>query len=124
MLEELGREIHHVVVLTAQDGLLVRRIGGRRSCPECGSVYNVFLKPPQSDGVCDKDAASLTHRADDQPETVRYRLEVYRESTEPVIAFYENSTPAVHSVDGGGSLDRVQEDLREAIGNPVGIEAK
>jgi adenylate kinase len=115
MLDTLGRRIDHVVVLQADDEVLVRRISGRRSCPECGSVYNVFLNRPQTEGVCDRDGAVLTHRADDQPDTVRHRLEVYRALTEPLIAYYDASPVPLHHVDGEGGLDEVQDNVRASI---------
>jgi adenylate kinase len=116
MLETLGRKIDHVVVLDADDEVLVQRISGRRSCPECGTVYNVYLNRPESEGVCDKDGTVLTHRADDQPDTVRHRLMVYSELTAPLITYYEASQSPVHRVDGDGAVDGVQDQVRAAIG--------
>lgn len=120
MLTELQLRIDHVVVLTADDDLLVRRISGRSSCPQCGSVYNVFLHPPEVEGQCDKDGAKLTQRADDHPDTVRHRLDVYRQLTEPLIAYYEGSRTPVHYVEGEGSVDDVQRALRTELGLPAG----
>lgn len=116
MLETLERKIDHVVVLQGDDEVLVQRISGRRSCPECGSVYNVYLNAPQTEDVCDKDGADLIHRVDDQPDTVKHRLEVYRELTEPLIAYYEASPTPLHHVDGEGSMADVQNNVRLAIG--------
>lgn len=116
MLEALGREIHHVVALEADDGVLVQRISGRRSCPKCGSVYHVLLNRPEREGTCDRDGAELTHRADDSPETVRHRLRVYRERTEPLIAYFEACPAGVHHVNSEGSVAEVQTRVRAAIG--------
>jgi len=116
MLGTLGRKIAHVVVLQATDEVLVRRISGRRSCPKCGSVYNVFQNLPEVEDTCDKDGSALTHRADDQPETVPHRLEVYRKLTEPLIAYYDASPVPIHHVDGEGSLDEIQNNVRAALG--------
>ncbi len=116
MLRELGRKIHQVVVLEADDRVLVRRIAGRRSCPTCGSVYNVFLAPPARDGVCDRDGAALQQRADDHPDTVHNRLDVYRRATEPLIVYYEAGGAPVHHVDGGQGIDEVQAAVRDALG--------
>lgn len=116
MLGDLGRKIDHVVVLEADDAVLVQRISGRRSCPGCGSVYNVFLNRPENEGVCDRDGTSLTHRADDEPDTVQHRLEVYERETEPLITYYEAAASPLHHVDGEGSLDEVQSNVRAAIG--------
>ena len=79
------------MVLEADDEVLVKRIAGRRSCPDCGSVFNVYMNPPAQEGVCDKCGAALVHRPDDNPETVQNRLNVYAQQTEPLIRFYRGS---------------------------------
>lgn len=114
-LEDLGRRIDHVIVLEADNEVLVQRIAGRRSCPECGSVFNVYLNPPEQEGVCDRERSPLIHRADDEPETVRRRLEVYHELTEPLIAFYEQSDVAVSYVPGERSVEDVQSSIESVI---------
>lgn len=115
VLAALGREVGRVVVLQADDEVLVKRLAGRRSCPQCGSVYNVHFNPPETDGRCDRCGADLSHRADDQPETVRTRLEVYRKLTEPLIDFYEQSGAAVRYIEGDQSVDEVQRALAVAL---------
>jgi adenylate kinase len=115
VLEELGRAIDRVVVLQADDEVLVKRLAGRRSCPDCGSVYNVHFNPPEVEGRCNRCGATLMHRADDQPETVRTRLEVYRELTEPLIAFYEAHAAPVGYVEADLPVDEVQQSLGEAL---------
>ena len=102
------------------DDLVVERISGRRSCPTCGAVYNQSLAPPNRDGFCDKDGIALFHRADDEPETVRHRLEVYHRETEPLIAYYEGSRAPVHYIAGDQAVELVQTALREALGVGVG----
>ena len=116
MLSELGGKIDQVVVLEAQDESLVQRISGRRSCPRCGAVYNVFLAPPAEDGVCDREGAVLQHRSDDNHETVQHRLDVYRRQTAPVIDYYEASGARVHHVDSEKSVEGVQTAVVAALG--------
>jgi len=116
MLTELGMKINQVVVLEAEDAPLVQRIAGRRSCPRCGAVYNVFLAPPDQDGVCNVEGAVLQHRTDDNPETVQHRLDVYRNETTPVIDYYEASGAPVHHVDGEQSVEDVQAAVVAALG--------
>ena len=116
MLSSLGRTIDSVVVLDAGDQVLTDRISGRRSCRSCGSVYNTVLAPPKREGVCDNDGTPLFHRADDQPDTVQNRLDVYRRETEPLIAYYEGSKAVVHHGASEGAPDEVQGKVREALG--------
>ena len=116
MLSELGMKIDHIVVLEAEDASLVERIAGRRSCPECGAVYNIFLAPPVEDGVCDNDGAVLQHRTDDDPGTVQNRLDVYQRQTAPLIEYYEASGAPVHHVDGEQSVEAVHAAVVAALG--------
>ena len=116
MLSELGMKIDHIVVLDAEDASLIERIAGRRSCPECGAVYNISLAPPVEDGVCDNDGAVLEHRTDDHPGTVQNRLDVYQRQTAPLIEYYEASGAPVHHVDGEQSVEAVHAAVVAALG--------
>lgn len=115
VLKELGSQVDQVVVLRANDDVLVKRLSGRRSCPECGSIFNVHFSPPQEAGVCDNCQHALVHRADDAPETVQNRLDVYREQTAPLIAHYEDSDTSVRHVDGDRPVDDVQDAMAAAL---------
>ena len=114
-LEQLSRNVDRVVVLEAEDAVLVKRIAGRRSCPECGSVFNVFMNAPKEEGVCDKCGAALVHRPDDNPETVQNRLTVYREQTEPLIRFYEGREGVIARIPGEGGVDEIQQGIVTAL---------
>ena len=116
LLAELGRPLDAVVVIEVPDDVLVKRLSGRRSCPKCGAVYNVYFEPPREAGVCDACGSALVERADDDAATVRRRLEVYREQTEPLIAYYERGTTPVYRVDGNQPVEDVQRALRRALG--------
>jgi adenylate kinase len=111
LLEELGRPLGAVLVLEVADDALVKRLSGRRSCSECGAVYNVYFEPPRRDGVCDACGGALARRPDDEPATVRRRLEVYQEQTAPLLEHYAAGTAPVHRVDGDRPVDAVQADL-------------
>jgi adenylate kinase len=116
VLAASGRAVDRVVGLQADDEVIVERLGGRRSCPVCGAVYNVHTNPPRQEGRCDRDGEKLVHRDDDKPETIRRRLEVYRDETEPLIRYYQNAAPsAVVFVDGARSAENVQEEIRAAV---------
>lgn len=88
-------ENHHVpldlaVSLEVPDEVIVGRMSGRRSCPECGATYHVTANPPKAEGVCDHCGTQLVTRKDDAPETVLSRLATYHKTTEPLKEFYGN----------------------------------
>ena len=114
-LAEVGRRVDRVIALEADDEVLVKRMGGRRSCPQCGAVYNVHFNPPAREGKCDRDGADLVHRTDDDAKTVRHRLEVYRRDTEPLIRFYSGGAAQLERVGADRPVEEVQEALREAV---------
>ena len=87
-LEKAGIIFDHVVSLEISDEVIMERMGGRRVCETCGASYHVVAVPPQVEGVCDKCGGHLVRRKDDEPETVKARLEVYHKKTEPLKAYY------------------------------------
>ncbi|PSP43327.1 adenylate kinase [Halobacteriales archaeon QH_6_64_20] len=93
---------------------LVRRLTGRRVCPDCGANYHVEFDAPDEEGVCDECGAELTQREDDSEDVVRERIRVYEENTEPVVTHYRESGELIE-VDGEQSPEEVWEKLREAI---------
>lgn len=113
-----GRRVSRTVLLDAPEELLVRRIAGRRSSPG-GRVYNVHFDPPKRDGFCDETGEPLVHRADDQPDTVRSRLAVYRKETAPLADFYRLRGVLVR-VDGDGEIDAIQDAVRAAVQEGAG----
>ena len=94
---------------------LMRRLTGRRSCPLCGEIYNVYSKPPTVQGRCDLHPdAELVHRADDNEESVSTRLATYDEQTAPLIEYYEKSG-RLNKVDGRGELEEIYTALDKLI---------
>ncbi len=83
-----GRPLSGVLTFRIPDDLAVRRLTSRWTCPECGRTYNMEFKPPANDSVCDLDGRELERRADDDDLTVRRRLAVYHEQSEPLELFY------------------------------------
>ena len=118
VLEDAARKVDRVVVFSASDEDLVMRLSGRRSCPDCGAVYNVHFTPPAKADVCDRCGGALVQRADDEAETVRRRLVVYQEQTAPLIAWYEQSEAKVVDVDAARPVDEVHTSFRKAVGRP------
>jgi len=115
VLEHLGREVDLVVVFEAPDETLVKRLSGRRSCPECGAVYNVHFNPPRVDGECDRCGGRLLHRTDDEPDTVRRRLQVYQEQTAPLVSYYEGEPARLERVRADRPVDEVFQEFRALV---------
>jgi len=109
-----GGGIDVVMNLLVDDGIVVERITGRRSCPTCGSVYHVKNMPPKVDGVCDKDGTRLIQRPDDTEEVVRNRLETYYRQTKPVVDYYK-ARRTVDDIDAGGEADVVAKVIFEKL---------
>jgi len=99
LLARLGQHLDAVIKFTVPREELIRRLTGRRVCPDCGANYHVDSAPPKKDGVCDRCAHALEQREDDSEATVMHRLDVYNESTRPLIAFYEKKG-VLHRIDG------------------------
>ena len=87
-LADSGRPLSAVLKFTIDDDMAIRRLAARWTCPVCKRTYNLSFKPPAVDKVCDVEGATLTRRDDDDEVTVRRRLAVYREETEPLEFFY------------------------------------
>jgi adenylate kinase len=115
VLATSGRRVDRVVLFEAPDETIVKRLSGRRSCPECGSVYNTFFSPPKVEGVCDRCGAKLVHRSDDTPATVGRRLDVYREQTAPLVAYYESSGAPFDRIRADRPVDEVYSDFRGTV---------
>ena len=117
-LEELateqGKEIQAIEV-DVERGELLKRLTGRRSCPVCGEIYNIYSKPPMVDGFCDKHPeTALDHRQDDWEEKVKVRLETYDELTKPLLEYYENSG-RLKKIDGTGEIEEIYGEIDELI---------
>ena len=87
-IETMGIRIDKVLELQVEDNVIVERMSGRRVCEHCGASYHLVAVPPKVPGVCDSCGGKLIQRHDDEPETVKHRLEVYHKETEPLKDFY------------------------------------
>lgn len=118
--EYLGEmtDIDIVPFLQVGEEELLRRLTGRRVCPDCGATYHVEFEPPEQEGICDECRADLTQRDDDAKDVVRERIRVYRENTAPVVEHYRESGELVE-VEGERPPDEVRETLRGAIEEAV-----
>jgi adenylate kinase len=117
-LEKLAAEQGNTIVAVLIDvprELLERRMTGRRNCPVCGEIYNIYLKPPKFDNVCDlHPEAQLVHRADDNVETVQARLATYEKQTQPLMDYYK-SAGLLRAVDGTGAPEAIYEEILPRI---------
>lgn len=89
-LEAAGVEIDVALEIQADEERILARMSGRRTCPDCGAVYHIKTNPPKMENICNKCGGTLVIRADDQPETMKKRLQVYHKETEPLIEFYRS----------------------------------
>jgi adenylate kinase len=117
-LEELaaeqGKEIEAIEVDVPRDELL-RRLTGRRGCPVCGEIYNIYSKPPKVDNVCDfHPDTPLNHRADDNEESVGTRLATYENETAPLLDYYER-TGRLKKVDGTADIEEIYQQIEKLI---------
>ena len=87
-LDDMGVEIDRVINIEVSDEDIEKRLSGRRVCESCGTSYHLLYKAPKNEGLCDRCGGKLITRKDDQPETIRDRLKVYHEQTEPLKDFY------------------------------------
>lgn len=118
MLEGLaldqGKQIVAIVVDVPFE-LLEKRTRGRRICPVCGEIYNIYSKPPAVENACDfHPEAALVHRPDDTPEKIRVRLETYEQQTQPLLDYYEK-TERLHRVDGTRDTEAIYQDIEKIV---------
>jgi adenylate kinase len=111
--------LNAAVYLRVPDGEIVRRVSGRRTCPNCGALYHVINKPPKAAEVCDGCGTRLEHRDDDQEGTIRNRLVVFHQTMPQVIGYYRQQK-LLHEVDGHGNIT----DVNAAILTGLGVERK
>lgn len=109
-LASLDRGEMAVINLCVEPEVLVRRLTGRRTCPVCGRVYNLYFAPPRHDEICDVEGAKLSRRADDNEEAIRHRLDAYERETAPLISYYRGRG-ALREVDGSRDPETVASDI-------------
>ena len=112
-MDELAKRLTAALLIEVGDDEVVRRLGGRRTCPN-GHVFHAEFDPPQEEGVCDVCGAELQTRDDDKPDVIKHRLAQYREKTEPLVAWYEDRG-VLERVDGEKDQDQVEEDIRALL---------
>ena len=114
-LGKMGTTIDYAINVEVPDENIVKRMGGRRACLACGCTYHVVYNAPKVEDVCDVCGAKLVLRDDDKPETVKKRLDVYHEQTQPLIDFYDKEGVLVE-VDGTQNLEDVFQAITKILG--------
>jgi adenylate kinase len=114
MLKDLGGAVVAVPYIKVAEDILIDRLTGRWTCPACNRVYHEKFNPPKDPGHCDYDQAELYQRDDDKAETVKQRIRVYLEQTQPLIDYYQG-VGVLLEVDGAQPIDAVAADLFAAL---------
>ena len=109
-LKSQGDQIDFALNFDVPDEAIIERMSGRRACPKCGATYHIVFSAPKTENICDKCGTELIIRSDDKPETVKDRLNVYHQQTEPLIAYYK-AAGVLREVDGTQELPKVFEDV-------------
>jgi adenylate kinase len=110
--QERGQPL--VIYLKVDSEVLAKRLSGRRVCPICGRIYNMYFSPPAHDEVCDIDGAKLVQRADDHEDAIRQRLASYQAMTRPLIDYYRERG-LLYDVDGDRVPEEVARDVIELV---------
>ena len=116
-LGQAGQSLDAVVAIIADDDVIVGRVTGRRSCPECGKVFHLTFLPSERGDLCDvcEGDVSLVQREDDTEEVMRKRLATYHEQTRPVLDYYRSAGMTVIEVDGNADVDIVAAGIIDAL---------
>ena len=114
-LSDIGDSVDYAVNVEVPDENIITRMGGRRACVGCGATYHVQFNPTKVEGVCDRCGKELILRDDDKPETVKKRLDVYHEQTQPLIDYYTNKG-IIKEVDGTQDMNKVFDDIVDILG--------
>ena len=114
LLDNLNQKLDQVVVMDVPDNLIITRLSNRRSCKECGQVYNLLFEPPKNAGKCNNCNEELYLREDDNPATIQQRLNVYHKQTEPVIKYYSDQG-LTNVIDSKGTIDEIRLEILQII---------
>lgn len=114
-LAELGQKVDYAIDVDVPDENIVNRMAGRRACVTCGATYHLEYAPTKKEGICDVCGGELILRDDDKPETVKKRLGVYHEQTQPLIDYYKNAG-ILRTVDGTIDIEDVFQAIVDILG--------
>ena len=113
-LERRSRSLTAALLIDVEDDVVIKRLSGRRVCSKNGHNYHVDFDPPKREGVCDQDGSKLIQRDDDKPETVKHRLDVYHDQTQPLVEHYEDKG-ILKRFDGTRAPNEVHDHIRATV---------
>jgi adenylate kinase len=114
VLSSLGQPLDKALLIDVKFDALMKRLTGRRTCKDCGQMYNIYYSAPKKAGICDRCGGELLQRADDNEETISNRLKVYQDQTEPLIEYYQKQGKLT-AVDGEGEMGDVYARITAAL---------
>ena len=114
-LDKIGEQVDYAINVDVPDENIIKRMSGRRACLSCGATYHIEHVPPKTADVCDQCGSALVLRDDDKPETVKNRLNVYHEQTQPLIAYYTEKG-ILRTVDGTLPMEEVFDAITAILG--------
>jgi adenylate kinase len=114
ILEEMGTKLDMVINIDADDDVIIRRLSGRRVCPECSTIFHINSSEGARKGICEKCGAKLIQREDDREQTIINRLETYHKQTEPLISYYKGKKILVE-VPGQGLIAETTAEIYKAL---------
>lgn len=114
-LTKIGQAMDYAIDVDVPDENIINRMSGRRACLNCGATYHIVSIPPKKEGICDTCGNELVLREDDKPETVKKRLDVYHDQTQPLIDYYQGKG-ILKSVNGTQPMEKVFEDITNILG--------
>lgn len=114
-LEEMGKKVDYCIDIEVLDENIIERMSGRRTCLDCGATYHITYNPPKTEDICDCCGKKVVLRDDDKPETVKKRLAVYHEQTQPLKDYYETKDVLV-GVDGTQGIEEIFGSIVEILG--------
>lgn len=113
-LSKIDEKVDYAIDVDVPDDNIINRMSGRRACVACGGTYHIVFNPTKTEGVCDACGGQLILRDDDKPETVKNRLKVYHEQTQPLIEYYTKKN-ILKSVDGTQDMSKVFDSIVEIL---------
>ncbi len=121
LLDDIGSPMQIGLLIDVEFNVLLQRLTGRRTCGDCGQMFNIYTSPPRLDGCCDKCGGDLLHRADDNEETIANRLKVYEAQTAPLVEYYRRQGK-LRTVQGTGEIEDIFTNIERILASLPGKE--